>query len=623
MLFEEPQALSLEEITKKLSEICQKLLEAPVYAFDLETTGLDTQTDRITTFSFATREESWALETAVYSIQLIRKYLKPVFDDGAKTVVFHNANFDQKFLQRAGIWLKNKLADTMVLAWLFREDKFMTAVRNAEGKIEGDSGHGLKHLVNRYLNHKMTSFKEANSLFGDLSGYAADDAKYTLRLYFWLQSQLAPKILKWFDEVECQITKILIEMEVRGVQLDPDELKILKKEAYTKIEEISNKIYSLVGYEFEISSAEQCAKALFDDLGVGKISQDYNKFSARGESGVWSTSDDILKAVARAKELTDKEREIAKLLLEFRELNTRLNNFIKPLLERCLESTVIHPSFLQIGTKTGRFSSKNPNYQNLPRKGGIRKCFIARKGYKICRIDYQQAELRLMAHFSQDPVMLQIYKNAGDIHTTTAQACGISRQAAKAVNFGAIYRMSAKRLQDQLAFEGILFTIEQCQDFLNKYFKNYAGIRSFHKRVEREVLNRISNGEEFGYVTTLGGRLRRLDRKYLTDEETSYTAITQAINAIIQGGVADLIKFAMIRVQNIFKERGWLNPEMNIWDATISGQVHDELFVEAKEEIAEEVLSILKQELEYAGIYFGITVPMTADGKIVNNLGEK
>jgi DNA polymerase-1 len=608
-----------------LKEIRDALLNVDIYACDLETTGFNSREDRITIVALACKDpetgeiKGWAIETRQHSLREIREVLGPVFSDPRKTIVFHNANFDLQFLNFSGVYFKNKLADTMVMAWLWREDR-----------IANGGGHGLKHCVARYLNYKMSSYNEARSLFGDMDTYAADDAVQTLRLYDFYVSKLTPiKVMNWFENIEMKITRVLIEMETRGVALSKAQLKSLKKDAIQRVEDIEKVIHKKAGYQFVVSSPTQLAKVLFVDKKLGMSANGkQNKYSHKGKSEEWSTNEETLKAMQRAANdprtpaQERKDLAIASDILKFREINTRLNTFIRPLLDRCYYSTIIHPRFLQIGTVSGRFASRDPNYQNLPRKGGVRRAFVAREGYKIVKADYSQAELRLMAHFSGDPNMLRIYRGGGDIHQSTATACGVSRQAAKAINFGLIYRMSANRLQAQLAKEGIVVSIAQAKSYVKKYFYKYARVRKFHQQVERVVKKRLQQDGEFGWVKTLGGRYRRLDRNYLTGPETHYTAITQAINTTIQGGVSDLIKVAMVLIQAEFKERGWLDPENGVWDAYLHGQVHDEVFAECKEELAEEVAEIITKHMVQAGITYGISVPMNTDAEIVDSLAK-
>ena len=607
-----------------LQEVKEALSKATIFACDLETTGLDRTEDKITIVALACENEQgeitgWAIETRDYPLEVINRELYDIFHDKEKTIVFHNASFDIKFLNHFGIYTNNKLADTMIMAWLMDEDR----------RRRGHPGFGLKANVLKFLNYKMSSYDEARSLFGDFEDYAADDAVQTLRLFRYYEKELLKiHLLEWFWKTEMPITKILIEVETRGVSLDKKQLKTIKREAWELLETLEKEIYEMVGYKFDVGSPKQLAKVLFGELKIGMRSDGTNEFSHRGKSGEWSTANAVMLAIGRSSpncrqsDHTKCGHTLVGKLLKFREINTRQNVFIKPLLERCRISPIIHPRFIQIGTVSGRFASKDPNYQNLPRKGGVRKAFVARPGHKIVKADYSQAELRLMAHMSGDPIMIQLYRAGEDIHQATADACGITRQAAKAVNFGLIYRMSANRLQAQLALQGIEIPIEEAFKYVKRYFRNYRKVRNYHKRVEQVVMQRLDQNGEYGWVRTLGGRYRRLDRSYLTDKETSYTAITQAINTTIQGGVSDLIKVAMVDCQNAFRKNNWLNPEQNIWHACIQGQVHDEIFVECKEEIAQDVSDIITHAMVNAGLKYKIKVPMNADAEIVDSLAK-
>lgn len=575
-----------------------------------ETSGFSHLEDIITIVSIACEVNGevrgWALETREYPINVIREKFFKVFHDPTKFAIFHNAPFDVKFLNVAGIYFTCTIIDTMVMLWLNDEDRIRCG------------GYGLKENVLKFLHHKMASFEEARSLFGDFEMYATDDSVQTFKLFRFLEEKLRVwGLLDWLWAVEVPIIRILIEMETRGVALDKKHLKQLKAEALKQIEGIEIKIFECVGYKFDVASAKQLSHILFEEKKFGMRDDGTNEFSHRGKSGEWSTNNEVLESMKRVK------LNLATLVLNFREVNTRLNTFIRPLIERCVqEPYIIFPKYIQVGTVSGRFASKDPNYQNLPRDGGIRKAFIARPGYKIVRADFSQAELRLMAHMSGDPTMIDIYRNKGDIHQTTADACGVTRQVSKAINFGLIYRMSWARLQTQLALEGVIITEAEAKDYVAKYFKKYNKVREYHQKVEKMVMKRLDENQEYGYVKTLGGRYRRLDKNYLIERETSFSAITQAINTTIQGGVSDLIKVAMIEIQNIFKANGWLDPEKGIWDCYIIGQIHDELIIECKEELAEKTAKIVTYCMENAGRKYNIRVPMLADAKIVDNLAK-
>lgn len=594
-----------------LDEILEALLAAELIACDIETTDLDIRECRVTSVQFAVERGDelvgWVINLdETITLEYLAKKLAPALQDKTKTVIFHNASFDVQVLALRNFHFRTKLADTMLLAWLNDEDR----------KRHGS--YGLKQCVLKYLNYQMSSYEEARSLFGNMDDYAADDAKQTLRLYHFFHKKLSEvNLINWFERVEMPVSRILIEAEMRGVKIDGEQLKIVKKECYLKLAEIQEEVFKLVGYKFDIASPKQLSRVLFDELKIGIGTNGINQFSERGKNGDWSTSNEVLEAMHRA------GNKLPSLLLDYRELNTRLNVFINPLLERFYYSPIIHPRFVQTATVSGRLASRDPNYQNLPRKGGIRKAFVCREGYVILRCDYSQAELRLMAHMSNDPVMIEIYRSNGDIHQKTADACGISRQAAKSVNFGLVYRMSAKRLQAQLALQGIIISIEDAQSYVKRYFATYNNVRKYHNDVEKKVKERLVQNGEIGWVKTLGGRLRRLEKSFLENPELYYTAITQAINTTIQGGVSDIIKVAMVEIQRIFVEKGWLNPEAGVWDAYIQGQVHDELMVECKKELAEEVKKIVVRQMEAAGELYKIKVPMTADAKIVENLDKE
>ena len=597
-----------EPLKVDLDEILAALLAADEIGCDIEATDLDIRECRVTSIQFAIERNGeligWVINIdEINTLEFIAAKFAPVLQDKTKTIIFHNASYDVQVLALRNFHFRTKLADTMIMAWLNDEDR----------KRHGS--YGLKQCVLKYLNYQMSSYEEARSLFGSMDEYAADDAKQTLRLYHFFKKKLSEiKLVDWFERVEMPVSRILIEAEMRGVQIDGEQLKIVKKDCYTKLAEIQEEVFKSVGYKFDIASPKQLSRVLFDELKIGIGSNGINQFSERGKNGDWSTSNEVLEAMKRA------GHKLPDLLLDYRELNTRLNVFVTPLLDRFYYSPIIHPRFVQTATVSGRLASRDPNYQNLPRKGGIRKALISRPGYSILRCDYSQAELRLMAHMSNDPVMLEIYRNNGDIHKTTAESCGISRQAAKACNFGIIYRMSAKRLQAQLALQGVMISIEEAQSYIKKYFATYTNVRRYHQDIERKVKERLAENGEYGWVKTLGGRLRRLEKAFLENPELYYTAITMAINCVIQGGVSDMIKVAMVEIQRIFKEKGWLDPENNIWDAYIQGQVHDELMVECKKELAEEVKTIVIRQMEAAGEYYKIKVPMTADAKIVEHL---
>ena len=615
-----PNDLQLRSQYPLLFEIAENLAQWDIFSLDLETSGFSHEFDNITVVALASPSGKWALRVRDYPLPVIKHVLRDCFLSTKKTIVGHNIKFDLLFLRYKGIEILCRVEDTMVMSWLWREDG-----RSYE--------HGLKSCVKAELNHQMTTYQEASGLFESLTDYAADDAHWTLELRnIYVRKLKTTGVWKWFSDVETHITSILCDIEYRGVQLDQPRLVALKKEAFDQLEALEVRIYQLAGRKFDVASPQQCAQVLFAEKKIGVKPDGSNSYSERGKNGEYSTANAVLEAIAldykklpRDQQAGD-PRALGSALLDYREVNTRLNVFIRPLLERCQLSTIIHPSYSQIGTVTGRFASRDPNFQNLPRDGGIRAAFIAREGFVYVRADYSQAELRLMAHMSQDPTMLEVYRNNGDIHTATAAACGLQgdegRQAAKAINFGLIYRMNASRLQGQLALKGITITYDQAVAYIKRYFSKYFKVRDYHSLVEKTIFQRLEQDKEFGWVRTLGGRYRHLEKVYLEDRKLSYSAITQGINATIQGGVSDLVKVAMIEIQNEFKARGWLNAVLGVWRAYIIGQIHDEIIVECEKDISAEVKQIVKAKMEEAGVFFKLSVPMTADAKIAISMAK-
>jgi DNA polymerase-1 len=368
-----------------LISIRDKLAEVSVYSCDIETVDLSRNT-RITAIIFARRidgeDEGWVLYTKDYPVGLISRIFDPIFRDKSKICVYHNAKFDVPRLNRHGIYIKSRLADTMVMAWLLDEDR----IRHG--------GYGLKHCTKKYLGHTMSSYEDAQSLFGDFTQYALEDALYTLKLYYLFYELLfsnSPKLEQWFLNYEMPTTQVLIDVEMRGSCLDPPCLKEVQTDILSKLDKLEKEIYKEVGHQFDIGSPKQCARVLFRS---GNSCSEFfaadsdvideslaERFSSIGKSGDYSTSNQVLKAMSY------EDIKLASLILKFREFNTRLNTFVRPSLNRCKVSNIIYPKFFQT-TKSGRLRSRDPNYQNLPRTGGIRKSFVARPGYKIVKADY-------------------------------------------------------------------------------------------------------------------------------------------------------------------------------------------------------------------------------------------
>ncbi|MBE6769400.1 MAG: DNA polymerase I [Ruminococcaceae bacterium] len=378
-------------------------------------------------------------------------------------------------------------------------------------------------------------------------------------------------------EIEIPLARVLGEMELDGFMVNAEGLKTEGEDLEKRILEIQSEIYSLVGYEFNLNSPKQLGVALFEKLGLPT--------KKKGKNG-YSTAADVLE------ELKEIHPAVA-LLLEYRTLSKLKSTYCDGLLKAVGEDSRIHSTFNQAETRTGRISSLEPNLQNIPvrRPEGkkLRKFFVAKEGYTLCDADYSQIELRVLAHIADDPIMLGAFESGVDIHTVTAaqvfdmptdMVTPLMRSRAKAVNFGIVYGIGAHSLSKDI---GVSF--KEAQQYIKGYLNTYKG-------VDKYMQETIEHAKETGYVKTLFGR-----RRYLPELSNSNAMMRSfgervARNAPIQGTAADIIKIAMIRVSDRLKAEGL--------DAKLILQVHDELIVECREDLKEQVCRILEEEMQGA-----------------------
>ncbi len=378
-------------------------------------------------------------------------------------------------------------------------------------------------------------------------------------------------------EIEIPLARVLGEMELDGFMVNAEGLKTEGEDLEKRILEIQSEIYSLVGYEFNLNSPKQLGVALFEKLGLPT--------KKKGKNG-YSTAADVLE------ELKEIHPAVA-LLLEYRTLSKLKSTYCDGLLKAVGEDSRIHSTFNQAETRTGRISSLEPNLQNIPvrRPEGkkLRKFFVAKEGYTLCDADYSQIELRVLAHIADDPIMLGAFESGVDIHTVTAaqvfdmptdMVTPLMRSRAKAVNFGIVYGIGAHSLSKDI---GVSF--KEAQQYIKGYLNTYKG-------VDKYMQETIEHAKETGYVKTLFGR-----RRYLPELSNSNAMMRSfgervARNAPIQGTAADIIKIAMIRVSDRLKAESL--------DAKLILQVHDELIVECREDLKEQVCRILEEEMQGA-----------------------
>ena len=398
------------------------------------------------------------------------------------------------------------------------------------------------------------------------------------------------EMTKLFDDIEMPLCEVLASMEFYGVKADAEGIKAFGEDLKIKIDELTSQIYMYAGKEFNIASTKQLGEVLFEDLGLPA--------KKKTKSG-YSTNADVLES------LMDKH-PIVPLITEYRALTKLQNTYVTGLLKVVGEDGRIHSTFKQTETRTGRISSAEPNIQNIPVRTPLgremRRFFTAKDGYLLVDADYSQIELRVLAHISGDEIMKKAFLDGVDIHTVTASQVFNQpiewvtpdlRSKAKAVNFGIVYGIGAFSLSKDIGV-----SVPKASEYIRSYLSKYSGIAHYMEQT-------VAKAKRDGYVETMFGRRRYIKELAAKNKNLQAFGERVAKNTPIQGTAADIIKIAMIKVYNRLKDSGL--------DARLILQVHDELIVEAKEDCAEKVALLLKEEMENA---VKLTVPMTVDVNI-------
>ncbi|MGB5115604.1 MAG: DNA polymerase I [Providencia rettgeri] len=585
----------------------EKLSSASLFAFDTETDSLDTQEARLVGMSFAIEAGHAAYlplahdyldAPAQLPLDEVLQAMKPILESEKILKIGQNLKYDAEVLENYDIELKGIGYDTMLESYVLNS-------------VAGMGRHDMDSLAERHLNHKTVSFEEIAGkgkkqlTFNQIaleqaSNYAAEDADVTLLLHQALYPQLEaePKLNHIFKNIEMPLVPVLVRMERKGVLIDATVLAAQSKIITARLAELEKEAFELAGEEFNLASPKQLQAILFKKLQLPVIK--------KTPSGAASTNEEVLEELAL-------NHALPKLLLEHRSLaklkstyTDKLPLMINPRTQR------VHTSYHQAVTATGRLSSRDPNLQNIPVRTEegrrIRQAFVAREGYKVMAADYSQIELRIMAHLSQDKGLLTAFAEGKDIHKATAaevfgvpleQVTSDQRRSAKAINFGLIYGMSAFGLARQLGIPR-----GEAQRYMDLYFERYPGVLRYMENTRLQA-------SEQGYVETLEGR-----RLYLADIKSSNgmrrkAAEREAINAPMQGTAADIIKKAMIAVDE------WLQTEKPHADMLM--QVHDELVFEVKESELEEVQAQVQTLMEQS---MKLDVPLKVDIGIGNNWDE-
>jgi DNA polymerase-1 len=539
------------------------------------------------------------------AISRFREVFAPIFEDKKKRAVAWNAKFDYKILTFNGFVIENILVDGMIASFLCDEN----------------FPHNLKDTAARELGVLMKRIKEVwdDPYSLEFFQYGWDDAYYTLKLWKEVfEPRLAEeKMEKPFWAFEMPSAKIAAEMELNGILMDVEYIAEYTKKAQQQMEDIQAHLVSMAGHDFNLNSQKQIAGIMFGPDGLGLPTKYSSLSKPIGKEGkqYWKTNEEVMSRLAL---LTTKAAEFPRKILEFRKIHKRIRTYCTPYLETHTQTGDgrVHCVFNTIGAETGRWTSRRPNMQNLPRAAkdfSLRKAVIAPEGYVILSADYGQLEMRLMAEMSKDPVLIEIYNRGGvcdcdtykkskkkkpdeprcrhiDVHTRTSEDAGISRQDAKPVNFGAIYGMGWYTLMRQIfKFSGGVITEKEARHMLTSFFKTYGGVKQYHNWVNDICVHR-------GWIRTILGRKRRLFYVNTSDWRSRGEAFRELCNSSIQGSGADLI---MLALRDIDRER-WLRAQDDpTWGKIrFISMVHDEMILEVPIEIAAECRLMVIDKME-------------------------
>ena len=583
---------------EKLTSFIDELKKQTIFSIDVETTGINPLECDLVGISIAYSEQIQAKNNRVkidktqndlvksfyipvfhlvgqqLDLELITEKLAPVLADKNIAKTLQNAKYDCQVLKRHNMPLDNVIFDTMLASY----------IKDSSRK------HGLKQQASDYLDYIMVEYEEllknsSSSLtietvsIEDAASYACDDAFATLLLTKYWQENLDEKELDLLYNIETPLALVLMKMEENGACIDVNYLSTIEKEINEKLDIVENKIYEQVGEHFNINSPKQVGDMLFGKLNL--------KAKGMKSKTGFSTSAKVLETLAE-------EHQVAKDILEQRHLAKLKSTYVESLPELIsVSDNRIHASFNQTITTTGRLSSSNPNLQNIPARtelgNRIRGAFVAQeKENLIISADYSQIELRLLAHISRDDNLIEAFCEDEDVHTATAskvfqvpleQVTKEMRSKAKAVNFGIVYGQSRYGLASSLGISPF-----EAQEFIDRYFATYPDVKKY-------MDDTIKYAYAHGYVETLYGRKRYLSSGLLsTNGKIQEAAQRAAINAPIQGTAADVMKLAMVRLQNDF--------EKNNIKSKIIIQVHDELVIETVNTEVDEVKHLVQKAME-------------------------
>ncbi|KFN50052.1 DNA polymerase I [Arenimonas composti] len=582
-----------------------KLQAAELVAFDTETDSLDPLRANLVGLSFAVEPgeacyipvgHDYPGAPAQLDRAAVLAALRPILEDGDRRKLGQHGKYDLHVLRRHGIDVRGYAEDSMLASFVW----------NA-----GGLRHDMDSLAAKYLGYTTVKYTDVAGkgakqiLFSqvaldDATRYAAEDADITLRLHRVLSAKLAtePALQAVYRDIEMPLVPVLARMEATGILVDAEELRRQSADLGRRMLAAQQKAHEVAGRSFSLDSPKQLCQLLFEELKLPAL--------VKTPTGQPSTNEEALEAIAD-------QHELPRLILEYRGLAKLRNTYTDKLPEMIHPDTGrVHTSYHQAGAATGRLSSNDPNLQNIPIRTEdgrrIRTAFIAPPGRKLVACDYSQIELRIMAHLSGDPNLIAAFEGGQDVHrATAAEVFGIppaditreQRSAAKAINFGLMYGMSAFGLARNLGISR-----GEAQDYIAMYFSRYPGVRDFMERIRQQA-------RENGYVETVFGRRLQLEAINSRNQAQRAGAERAAINAPMQGTAADIIKRAMVSVQD------WL--DLQEGRAAMLLQVHDELVFECDEAFVPALVDAVRSRMESAAT---LSVPLVVDAGVGSNWDE-
>ena len=590
-----PHTYHLITEAAELQALTERLMQTDEFCFDTETTGFDIYSDRIVGLSLAIEpHEAWYISFTPENTQQFADIVRPLFEEESITKVAQNMKFDIMVLARLGIEVKGRKIDTMILHYL----------------IDAESRHNMNYLAERYLHYSPIAIETligrgARQLTMDqvnimsVKEYAAEDADITLQLKHLLWAEIEKQGLKeLYERIEEPMIEVLADMEMQGVRIDPKQLADYAVELNNELQHLESEIRREADEPtLNVNSARQLGEVLFAKMRI----TDKPKMTKTRQ---FSTEEEYLQGFAGKHRIVD-------MILQYRGVKKLLSTYVEalPLLINPATGR-IHTSFNQAVTATGRLSSTNPNLQNIPVRDQmgrrIREAFIPRdENHLLLSADYSQVELRLMAHLSGDPSLIEAFRQGEDIHSATAaklfhktteEVTSEERRRAKTANFGIIYGISAFGLSQRLDIPR-----KEAKEIIEGYFASYPKVKEY-------MDSAITDARERGYVETVFGRRRYLRDIASRNAVARGVAERNAINAPIQGSAADIMKIAMIEIYRRFQQEG-IRSKMIL-------QVHDEVIVDMLKEEQEQVVEIVKEAMESAA---QLSVPLISDAGIGTN----